>query len=51
VGRKNGVYAGGGLQAPFGDDSRLVFTGDMRLYITAVDLGFAFYAGVKVQIR
>jgi hypothetical protein len=49
VGRRNGVYGAGGLQAPFGD-SRLVFTGDVRVYITDIDLGVAFYAGVKLHI-
>ena len=43
------MYGGGGLQAPFGD-SRLLFTADVRVYITNVDLGVAFYAGVKLRI-
>ena len=49
VGPKHGVYGGGGLQAPFGD-SRFLFTADVRVYITNVDLGVAFYAGVKLRI-
>jgi hypothetical protein len=49
VGRKRGVYGGGGLQAPLGG-SRFVLTGDARLYITAIDLGVAFFAGVKMHV-
>jgi hypothetical protein len=44
----SGFYAGAGLQLPI-NSSRLVFTGDARLFAVSSHLGVGFLAGLKMH--
>jgi hypothetical protein len=45
----SGFYAGAGLQVPI-KESRLVFTGDARLFVLSSHLGVGFLAGLKIHL-
>jgi hypothetical protein len=45
----SGFYTGAGLQVPI-KESRLVFTGDARLFVLSSHLGAGFLAGVKMHL-